>query len=185
MLSPLKLILFTSLIVAMNAVSAQSKLTGALGFFSINAKTSGESASISNPSAMNIGYLKPLSEQIEFRLNYSLLLADFTGSDIGYGVNVGLNYYPLTGGSDQRLSTNSLNILTYEPYRPYLGAVFAQRNFQSIRNSYAGFGFLAGIEKYHNEKMNLYAEISYLPLSGSGLSTATEIQALIGLVLKL
>ncbi len=167
------------------SLRAEDKLTGAIGFFSINAKTSGQSSSVSNPSAFNVGYLKPLSHQFEFRINYSLLLADFTGSDLGYGLNVGFNYYPFTSTSDQRLRTDSLDVTTHEQYRPYVGAVFAQRSFQSIRNSFAGFGLITGMEKYYDKKLNLFAEMSYLSLAGSGLSTATEIQALVGLVFKL
>jgi hypothetical protein len=183
--SRLNLFLILFGLVASLSLRAEDKLTGAVGFFSINAKASGQSSSISNPSALNVGYLKPLSHQFEFRINYSLLLADFAGSDMGYGLNVGFNYYPFTGTSDQRLRTDSLDVITHEPYRPYVGAVFAQRSFQSIRNSFAGFGFVGGVEKYYDKKMNLYTEVSYLSLSGSGLSTATEIQAVVGVVFKL
>lgn len=165
--------------------AAEDKLTGSVGFFSINAKASGQTATVSNPSALSVGYLKTITDQLELRINYSVLLADFTGSDLGYGINVGFNYYPFTNTADQKLRTDSLDAQSWEPYRPYVGAVFAQRSFQSIRNSFAGFGLLTGIEKYYDKKINFFSEISYISLAGSGLSTATEIQALVGLVFKL
>ncbi len=164
---------------------AADKFTSAAGFFSINATTDKSSASISNPSAFSVGYLRTMTDQFEFRINYSLLFADFSGSDLGYGLNVGFHYYPFTSAADQRLSGNGVEATAYEIWRPYGGMIFAQRNFQSIRNSYAGIGVVGGAERYYSRDLNFYGELSYVSLAGSSESTATELQAVFGIVVKL
>lgn len=177
----LVLCLFSSSVLA----DASEKLTAAAGFFSINAVTGTNSASISNPSAFSLGYLRSITDQLEFRINYSILLADFTGSDMGYGLNVGVNYYPFTSTADQQLVSQEIEVSASETWRPYTGMVFAQRNFQSIRNSYAGIGLVGGTERYLDRNLNLYGEVSYISMTGSNLSSATEMQLVFGVVVKL
>lgn len=164
---------------------ADGKIEASFGYFSINAKTSDASTSIANPSAFRIGYLKPVSRKVELNFSYSMVLADFSGSDLGYGVDLGANYYYLTSTSDDSFKDDQIEVKRYEVWRPYLGATFSQRNFQSVKNSYAGFGVAAGIERYWDDRLNLKAEIRSIALSGSNDSTASESSVLLGVVFKL
>ena len=112
-------------------------------------------------------------------------MADFSGSDLGYGVDVGLNYYPFSAAADEKYRDENLTVKTYEVWRPFLGFAFNQRSFQSVRNSYAGMGINAGAEKFHNEKMNWVGEFKYTSMGGSNESEATEMQLMLGVVFKL
>lgn len=158
-------------------------LTG--GYFSISATAGDQSSSISNPSAFHVGYQKIFTDSLEFKIGYSVLMADFSGSDLGYGVDVGFNYYPMSAAADEKYRDENLTVKTYEIWRPFVGFAFNQRNFQSVRNSYAGIGLNAGAEKYHNEKMNWVGELRYTSLGGSNESAATEMQLMFGVVFKL
>jgi hypothetical protein len=165
--------------------SGNSKVSVAAGFFAINAKSGNESSSVSSPSALHVGYQREVGKKMEFKIGYSILMADFTGSDLGYGVDAGLNYYPVSGVSDQTYRDERVLVVSRELWRPYVGVAFNQRNFQSVRNSYAGMGLAFGSERYHDEKINFKGEIKYTSLGGSSESQATEIQALVGIVFKL
>jgi hypothetical protein len=167
-----------------SAVAAEKiSLTG--GYFSISATAGEQSSSISNPSAFHVGYQKTFTDSLEFKIGYSVLMADFSGSDLGYGVDVGLNYYPLSAAADEKYRDENLTVKTYEMWRPFVGFAFNQRSFQSVRNSYAGMGINAGAEKYHNEKMNWVGEFKYTSMGGSNESEATEMQLMLGVVFKL
>lgn len=155
------------------------------GFFTINAKAGDQSSSISNPSAFHVGYRKTFTDELEFKIGYSVLMADFSGTDLGYGVDVGVNYYPFSAAADGKYRDERITVNTYELWRPFVGLAFNQRNFQSVRNSYAGLGFSAGTERYHNEKFNWVAELKYTSLGGSNESEATEMQAMVGVVFKI
>lgn len=178
-LSPLFVLCFV------NHGYADGKLEASYGYFSINAKTSDASTNISNPSAFRLGYLKPVARKIELNFSYSMVLADFTGSDLGYGVDLGANYYYMTSTSDEVYKDNDVDVKRYELWRPYIGAAFSQRNFQSVKNSYAGFGVSAGVERYWDDHLNLKAEVRTISLSGSNDSTASESSLLVGVIVKL
>ena len=168
-----------------NAHASEGKVSLSAGYFSINAEASGEKSSISNPTMFHVGYLQPRWDKFEFKIGYTLLMADFSGSDLGYGIDAGMNYYPFSDASDETLQTSTLKVKRYEIWRPLIGLSFNQRNFQSVRNSYAGFGVNAGVERYYDEKINFKGEVRYVSLGGSNESEATETALLLGVVFKL
>ena len=112
-------------------------------------------------------------------------MADFAGSDLGYGLDAGANYYPFSDSGDESFTDGVVTAARYENWKPFVGLSFNQRSFQSVRNSYAGFGFRAGVERHYNEKINLRAEARLVSLTGSNESEATETSLFAGLVFKL
>lgn len=177
--------LFLFFLFAAEAHADAGRLAADYGYFSIRAKASGNTESISNPSAIRIGYLRPVLRKLEFSIAYSMLLADFSGSDLGYGLDVGANYYPFSGASDETYKDERVEMRRQEIWRPYAGAYFHQRNFQSVKNSYAGFGAALGVERFLNDTMNIRGEARMIQLAGSGESKATEVGAFLGVVFKL
>lgn len=181
----LKLLSLFFILLSLPVIAADAKLTADAGFFAISAKANGESSSISNPSAFRLGYLHAVAKKLELAVQYSILVADFSGSDLGYGLDVGANYYPFTNAHDENFKSERISATTYDLWKPYAGINFHQRNFQSVKNSYAGFGVAAGTERYLNEKMNLRGEVRYISLAGASASTATETNFFVGVVFKL
>lgn len=166
-------------------LAADGKISMTGGYFSINAKAGGKSDNISNPSAFRMGYQYPVMDKFELVAGYSVLLADFSGSDLGYGLDFGAHYYPLTLASDDQYKDQNFSVRGHSEYSPFIGLGFYQRQFQSVKNSYAGLGATVGVEKYLNKKINLKGEARYISLGGSGDSSATEMNLLVGIVYKL
>jgi hypothetical protein len=184
-LKGIRLNLLTILLMAGSAMAADGKISLTGGYFGINAKANGQTANIGNPSAFKIGYQYPILNHFEFTGNYTILMADFSGSDLGYGLDVGANYYPITFSSEEKVKDDYFEVKRYQDYSPYIGLGFYQRQFQSVKNSYAGLGATVGLEKYYDKKINLKAEARYITLAGSGDSEATEMNFLFGIVYKL
>ena len=129
------------------AYASDSKLSLAYGAYSINATSSLNSTSISQPYFFSISYQKALSNSYALNLGYSLLLGDMYASDMGYGVNIGIDYYLFKTAKEDIFKDDVVTLKRSAIWNPFLGIGFYQRNFQSIKNSYAGFGFDGGIER--------------------------------------
>lgn len=173
------------LLLGSKALASDGKFVASYGFFAISAKADGRTSSISNPSAFHLGYLQPKWDKWELKIGYTVLMADFSGSDLGYGIDAGINYYPVSAAGEENYSDGIVSARRYELWKPFVGMSFNQRSFQSVRNSYAGFGVCAGTERFYNEKMNFRAEARYVALGGSNESEATETSVFAGLVFKL
>lgn len=167
------------------AFSASGKITASYGYFALDAQASGVSSQIASPSVFHVGYLKPIWDHYELKIGYTILMADLSGSDLGYGLDAGINYFPFTFASDSTYTDQGTSIYAYEEWRPLIGFSFNQRSFQSVRNTYAGFGFNAGVEKHFNQKLNLRLEAKMISLTGAGQSEATETTLLLGAVFKI
>ena len=168
-----------------SAFADGGKIGFSTGFFSISAKANGKSESISNPSAFRGSYSKAIFNKYEVAVGYTFLLSDFSGSDLGYGIDIGANYFPFTLSADQNFKSNEAYVSSYSKYSPYVGFGFYQRSFQSVKNSYAGFGATVGCEKFYNKDINFKLESRYITLGGSGESEATEMNLLVGIIYKI
>lgn len=183
-----KLALSFLLLLSMSSFATTSNTDGRIGaswgFFSLTGKAADESTSVSGPTAFVFSYHKPFAPHWEINAGYSLLPADFSGSDIGYGFNLGLNYLLFHDWVQNTEKIKSVEITTHRIWIPFVGFGFHQRSFQSIKNSFAGFGINGGTEKVLTKKTNLKIEARYITLSGSSQTTATEMDLLIGFVFK-
>jgi len=170
---------------------ALGRIDFSYGFYSINS-TAGESsttttdaktsASVSGPYLFNLAYLVPVTDKVQLNLGYSVLLADISGTDKGFGVNVGFNYFFTSSAKNENFKNDSIYVERFELWKPYAGLGFYQRDFQSIKNSFAGFGVNGGVERYYTKDMSLKAELRYLSLSGTNSTIATEINAMLGII---
>jgi hypothetical protein len=181
----MKNLLKLSLLLLSTSAIAKGRLDFSYGYFSINSKTEEQAATISNPTAFNAAYLYNLNEKTSLNFGYSLLLADFAASDKGYGFNMGVNYYPLSAAINEKFNNSDIEVERFEIWKPYLGFGFYQRNFQSIKDSYAGFGLTLGVERFYTKKLSFKSEIRIISLSGSNEAKATELNALFGLIYSL
>lgn len=164
--------------------NTDGRIGASWGFFSLSGKAAEESTSVSGPTAFVFSYLKPVAPHWEINAGYSLLPADFSGSDIGYGFNFGMNYLLFHDWIQNTEKLKSVEITTNRGWIPFAGFGFYQRSFQSIKNSFAGFGINGGAEKVLTKKTNLKIEARYITLAGSSQTTATEMDLLIGFVFK-
>jgi hypothetical protein len=184
-LNAIRLKLLAGLLISGSVFASEGKISLTGGYFGISAKANGATTNVSNPSAFRIAYQYPILDKFELVAGYSILMADFSGADLGYGLDLGANYYPLTYSHEERVKDPHFDVKRYQEYSPFVGLGFYQRQFQAVKNSYAGLGMTAGVEKYYNKKINFKAEARYIQLAGSGESTASEINLLVGIIYKL
>jgi hypothetical protein len=160
--------------------AAARKLSAGLGFFSVNAKTQSSSASLSGVGAYQIAYEHPLAGSVDLRLGYSLLMTRGIGGDLSFGLDLGGSYYPLTRSSAVEWSSEQARLLVQELWRPYVGAGFFQRNFQSLQSGFAGFGGWAGVDRAIQGPLSARFEARYLSLSGPKSSRVSQVELSIG-----
>lgn len=172
---------------------AVGRIDFSYGYYSINSKAekkttstsssdSGNSASVSGPYMFNLAYLLPVADKFQLNIGYSVLLADIAGTDKGYGLNVGFNYFLLGSAKNENLKNDAIDVERFEIWKPYTGIGFYQRDFQSIKNSYAGFGINGGVERYYTKDVSFKGELRYISLSGANSVIATEMNAIFGII---
>lgn len=184
-LKSIQLSLISLFLLSARSYASEGKISLTGGYFGISAKANGTTSNISNPSAFRGGYQYAILDHFELVAGYTVLMADFSGSDLGYGLDLGAHYFPFTLSHDELVKDPNVEVRRSEEYSPYIGLGFYQRQFQSVKNAYAGLGGTVGLEKYYNKKINFKAEARYIQLAGSGDSTASEVNFFIGIVYKL
>jgi hypothetical protein len=175
----LKIIIVTFLI-SINAYA--NKFDIMAGMYSFNGSANGKSSALSGFGVYEISYLQPFFNHFEANLGYSFTMTNVIGGDYSYGPKLGLNYFPFNFSSNEKILLNNKSIEVQDFYRPYVGIAFNQRQYQSAKTSYAGFGFSVGCEKYINEKFTLKSEVKLNSYTGASNATASEINILAGLV---
>lgn len=173
--------ILAAMILAVTPASA-GKLDVMAGWFSLSAKTNLASADFSNFGAYRMNYLIPVTSKLELTVGYSLLMSDTFGGDLGYGIDGGVTYYPLSESKAIEASSGSARMVVDPLWRPYVGVGFSQRQFQSVLSTYAGFSMFLGVERSLDREFDAKTEFRIVELRGSGTATATEITAVVGLV---
>lgn len=177
-------LLFT-LGIAFQARAEANKFELAAGFYQLSADSNGVTESVSGLGVYRLTYHHSLLSQLEIGLGYTLFMSDVVTGDMGFGPDLSVFYYPFTSASDVELKTESVNLRFGEKWRPFIGAGFHQRNFQSLDSSYAGFGASIGTEFDFSRIADFKFELRYLMLAGPSRSDATQIEPLIGVVFLL
>lgn len=159
---------------------AAGKFDLAAGLFSLEAETSKAKGSISNLGAYQFAYRREFASQMEFGLGYSVIMADTYTGDMGYGPDLAIYYFPFTSTGGFRYENADTLVVSTELWRPYVGAAFHQRQYQSTQSSYAGFSIIGGTEYSWSKTMGLKAEIRMMSLTGPSQAKATETDILLG-----
>jgi hypothetical protein len=160
---------------------AKGKLDLSLGYFSLDAATVRGSANVSGLGSYQIAYRTPLTTKIELLLGYSVIAAKIYTGDLGFGPDLGLLYFPITSAYPVMAKSENVSLQINEYFRPYVGAAFHQRQFQSTQSSYAGFSGIVGTEYYYSESSSLKAETRFIQLAGPSNGSAKELDILLGI----
>ena len=153
-----------------------------VGGYSYVAKVGTKTTSISGPGTYEASYLLSFKDQFEMNLGYSFTMTGIIGGDFAYGPKIGINYFPLNFSSNDKIELPNKSIEIHDFYKPYVGLTFNQRQFQSAKTSYAGFGLSLGLEKYISPKYTIKTEIKKNTYTGASDASATEMNLLVGLV---
>ncbi|MBS1962733.1 MAG: hypothetical protein JST04_10985 [Bdellovibrionales bacterium] len=184
---PFRIALFTLaglVLSSANARAGANKFDLGFGFYSFTAKTSTGSGSNSGLGLYSLNFRRAITPRFELALGYTVYFSKLVSGDSGSGLDLGMNFYPLTFSGPVEASGEGTKIELEQLWRPYIGATFNQRNFQSVQTTYTGFGVAVGLERVLNETMNLNALFRYLKLNGARGSTGSEMNTSVGISLK-
>ena len=170
---------------ATNARAQANKLELAAGYYQLTSDGTGRSSSLANFGTYRALYHHGVFANLEVVLGYSLFVSDVISGDMGFGPDLGLMYFPFSHSSDVRLSTDSVSFSFSEKWRPFGALTFHQRSFQSVDSTFAGFGAALGTEYDGGSVLDYKLELRYLSLGGPSSSSATQIEAFLGVILPL
>lgn len=145
------------------------------GGYSFTAESNGRSGTKTNLGAYYACFETPLLTGLEVSIGYSILISGIVTGDMAFGLDLGVNWYPLTH-SEPRVFRDSGHVAEVnELWRPYVGVSFDQRQFQVVQSGYAGGGLVAGIERALVSGYSLKSFVRYLIFAGPNGTTATEL----------
>jgi hypothetical protein len=159
-----------------------SQVEAGIGYYSIKAKAPRGDIKIEDFGVFQFAYKTPLSESFMLGLGYSLYTMTQAGNDMGYGLDVGFDWYPLGTyrrevAGDPGLVWSSTRQWTY-----FVGARFSQRQYQSIQAGYAGGGGQAGVEYAFGKFVRIQGMMRALQLKGPQSAKISEWNAFLGLI---
>lgn len=175
--------LFLILIFSQNVLAHKLNVSG--GYYSYSAKTSAGSSSISGPSSLSFRYSHSFFSQFELSVGYTLNTEKITGGDISFGADIGAIYYPFSEAQSQSFQGERVFAQVQSKWRPKAGLFFHQRQFQSVKTSYAGFGILGGTEWHWKNNFYLESNLRLISLVGPSNSKANVTEILLGLSIDL
>lgn len=153
------------------------------GAYDLSAKTDTASGSSSNIGAYKLTYSHNLAPQFTLTAGYTLIMSKTVGGDLSFGFDLGGNYYFLTPSDRLVSETKNATMTISNKLRPYVGLTFHQRQFQSVKSNYAGFGLNVGSTFDVNKDYELKALFRYITLSGPQNATATELSLMFGITI--
>lgn len=168
--------------IIINNVYANAKMDFLTGFYSITGKTTEESKQISGLGAYQFSLLYPFLSNYEAVFSYNMIFSNTISGDVSFGPSFGINYFPLNFSENGLYSKNKVQIEISDKFKPYIGLRFNQRQFASVKNSYAGFGGVLGTEYKATEKINLKFEFKSNSYSGISNTSLTETNLMLGII---
>lgn len=135
---------------------------------------------VSNLGAYHMGYATDFKD-FEVAIGYTLLMTQIVGGDLAFGFDLGINYYPWTESTVTEGASSTSYFSVNPLWRPFIGASFNQRQFQSTKSNYAGFSLCLGAERALDYSFDLKSLLRITSLAGPSSASATEITVLIGI----
>ncbi len=157
------------------------KIDAMFGYYSLTAKSSRSSGAISGLGSYKIGYFQNFYKNFEAGVGYTVIMSDIVGGDMEYGLDIAINYFPVSSSSTKVFNNTDMSVKVYDLWRPYVGAGFAQRQIQSVKVSYAGFALQGGVERRVDGALSLKSELRMVSLVGETQGEATEVNMFVGL----
>lgn len=184
LLSQMAVLLGALLVTPFSAHASKLVLSGGAYSFTAENGSNKVSASLSGLGSYQVAYRQPAFEKFELDFGFSLLATDIVGGDLSFGIDIGANYYFMTGANQIKAESDLGVVVLNDQWRPFFGVSFNQRNFQSTSSQYAGFGVKGGTEYQLNDEFALHGTVRYLLLGGPNKSSATQIDILSGIVVQ-
>jgi hypothetical protein len=169
---------------ALPSLALADKFDVSLGYFNLTAQQTGTGGTKSgNASSLGLYqflYRHQFYQSIEVGLGYTVMASKGFGGDLGYGVDLGIYYFPFCPAETETVHAESSTAVFTPIWRPYVTAGFYQRQFQAVQTGYAGAGIGIGVERALSGSFALRGEARYIKLSGTSTSTANTTDFIFG-----
>lgn len=163
------------------SVAKDLYITGKGGTYSFAVDNNG-SSSISGLGAYAVDISYPISNNLMASLIFNILSESVISGDMGYGFDIAIKHYPMSGFGHNKLEDEKIKINVADLYRPYYGIAFRQRQFVLILStSYVGPGIFGGIDYQWKHDWYLNFEFRYDSLQGPREAVANQMNMLFGL----
>ncbi|WP_132323321.1 hypothetical protein [Pseudobacteriovorax antillogorgiicola] len=173
------------LAVSLFSAPLRAEIGATLGYFNIKSTTSAGDTNLANLGHFRLVYEIPFMNRFSVKPSYSLYLLGIDSSDIGYGFDLEFNYYPFTFNRPMKLGQNSLNFMSAEKLRPFVGLSFHQRQYQSIQSNYAGIGITFGAQYQYSREFRFVSGLTVISMKGPLDSALSEQQLYFGTIIEL
>ena len=157
------------------------KLSFGFGLYNVNASVEGEETQVSNLGAYKFQYNFNIKEKLDIFVGYDLLVEDIITGDKAFGPQVGIAYYPRGSKTISSSLMDGISFLKMKDFNYYFSGSFTQRQYQSIKTSYAGFSIGGGVEWGLNEDVIFYSDIQNSFLEGANEGSASELIGTFGI----
>ncbi|MBT7608367.1 MAG: hypothetical protein HN576_01335 [Bacteriovoracaceae bacterium] len=170
------LLRYLFILLAFVVTDANTSVIGATGgYYSLDAKNDSSSNNISNLGAYRIFFIHEIKSTLSINIGYNIIFEKILTGDSSFGFDLGVNYFHFGSSNTKKSKIGNIDIKVIQDWSPYVGFSFNQRQYQSIRSAYSGFGVIIGGMKSLMNKMNLILEGRYVSLTGATSSSATEL----------
>jgi uncharacterized membrane protein YeiB len=151
------------------------------GGFLVQASSTTRTGTITNLGAFHGAYERRILPSLELSAGYTILVSGIITGDLSFGLDLGVNYYPFSDSEPFRYVDSNRRLVSTDIWRPYIGAYFAQRQFQVIQSGFAGGGFALGVERALSEGYSLKVIFRHLFFGGTATTSAAETTLLAGI----
>lgn len=164
---------------------AAGKLDLLGGMFNISAKSTVASAAISGAGSYLLAYRMPIWTKFDLQASYTIIATKTVGGDLAFGPDIGFLFFPMSTAASTIATGESVTVEFTDKIKPYLGASFHQRQYQSTQSTYAGFGASLGLEFNQWRNLSLRSDLRYVLLAGPSSTTADEMCMMLGLTFRI
>ena len=126
-------------------------------------------------------FTNEITKKLALNVGYNVIFEKIVTGDSSFGFDLGIQYFHFGISSLSQTKIGNVNMKVIQDWSPYVGLGFNQRQYQSIRSSYSGFGLTVGTFKKFLSKLKMVFELRYVALSGATTASATEISLQSGL----
>lgn len=158
----------------------KSTLSFSLGGYSLSTKVQNRSQNYSGVGNYHFEIKHLFYKNVSANLGYTLIYDSVITGDSMYGIDFGASWYPLASTIYDSVSGQNITLGYSNRWAPYIGFQFNQRQFQSNKSNYSGFGLHAGVSFPFLSDMIWKTEMRYNQLLGPNDSSASELDLYLG-----
>lgn len=159
---------------------ANSQVSISLGGYSISGKNGNRTTEVSGLGAYRLGLSHNFTTDFQLKIGYNVTFESIISGDSIYGLDIGASWLFWGPQLFESFKSDGVLVKITREWSPYLGFQFNQRQFQSNKSNYSGFGAHIGAHFPIQSNLSWHSEVRYNLLTGPNNATATDSSILLG-----